>query len=102
MSRELHELTIAEAGAALRNGDIDAKGLAEHGLARIARLDAKLHAFVRVTRERALADAERADDELQSGKDRGPLHGIPYALKDIFATKGIPTTCNSKLLLDAV
>lgn len=55
-----------------------------------------------VTRERALADADRADRERKSGIDRGPMHGIPYALKDIYATAGIRTTCHSKLLLDNV
>ena len=55
-----------------------------------------------VTRERALADAERADRELAAGIDKGPMHGIPYALKDIYATAGIRTTCHSKLLIDNV
>ena len=55
-----------------------------------------------VTEERALADAHRADDELKSGRDRGPFHGIPYALKDIYDTAGIRTTCHSKLRLNVV
>ena len=58
--------------------------LTEHALARIDALDPKLNAFLLVTKERALADAERADRELRAGRDRGPLHGIPYALKDIY------------------
>jgi aspartyl-tRNA(Asn)/glutamyl-tRNA(Gln) amidotransferase subunit A len=65
-------------------------------------LDHQLNAFVLVTRDRAMADAERADRELQAGVDKGPLHGIPYALKDIYATAGIRTTCHSKLLIDHV
>jgi aspartyl-tRNA(Asn)/glutamyl-tRNA(Gln) amidotransferase subunit A len=65
-------------------------------------LDGRLNAFVLVTRDRAIADAERADGELQAGIDKGPLHGIPYALKDIYATAGIRTTCHSKLLIDHV
>ena len=65
-------------------------------------LDPLLHAFVLVTKERALADAERADRELKSGIDKGPMHGIPYALKDIYATAGIHTTCHSKLLIDNI
>ena len=55
-----------------------------------------------VTRERALADAERADRELAAGIDKGPMHGIPYGLKDIYDTAGIRTTCHSKLLVDNV
>jgi aspartyl-tRNA(Asn)/glutamyl-tRNA(Gln) amidotransferase subunit A len=98
----LHELSIAEAGRRLRAGTLSPVALTQHCLARIAALDPRLHAFVLVTKERALADADRADRELKAGVDRGPLHGIPYALKDIYATAGIPTTCHSKLLLDNV
>jgi aspartyl-tRNA(Asn)/glutamyl-tRNA(Gln) amidotransferase subunit A len=98
----LYELSVAEAGRLLRAGELAATELAEHALARIDALDPHVHAFVYVTRERALEDAERADDELRAGVDRGPMHGIPYALKDIFATAGIPTTCHSKLFLDHV
>src|SRR4030095_12517785 len=76
--------------------------LTRHALARIAALDPLLHAFVLVTAERALADAERADRELAAGTDKGPMHGIPYGMKDIYNTAGIRTTCHSKLLLDHV
>jgi aspartyl-tRNA(Asn)/glutamyl-tRNA(Gln) amidotransferase subunit A len=102
MKKPLHELSVAEAGASLRAGDTTSKELTEHALKRVASFDPILHSFIAVTVERALADAERADRELASGTDRGPLHGIPYALKDIYATAGIATTCNSKLLLDNV
>ena len=98
----LHELSIAEAGRRLRAGTLSPVALTQHCLARIAALDPRLNAFVLVTKERALADADRADRELKAGVDRGPMHGIPYALKDIYATAGIPTTCHSKLLLDNV
>jgi aspartyl-tRNA(Asn)/glutamyl-tRNA(Gln) amidotransferase subunit A len=100
--KALHELSIAEAGRRLRAGALSPVALTQHCLARIAALDPRLHAFVLVTKERALADADRADRELKAGVDRGPMHGIPYALKDIYATAGIPTTCHSKLLLDNV
>lgn len=98
----LHELPIAEAGRRLRAGTLTATALTQHALSRIAALDPVLHAFVLLTRERALADADRADRELKSGIDRGPMHGIPYALKDIYATAGIRTTCHSRLLIDNV
>lgn len=100
--KALHELSIAEAGRRLRAGALSPVALTQHCLARIAALDPRLHAFVLVTKERALADADRADRELKAGVDRGPMHGIPYALKDIYATAGIRTTCHSKLLLDNV
>jgi aspartyl-tRNA(Asn)/glutamyl-tRNA(Gln) amidotransferase subunit A len=102
MTAAPHELSIAQAGAALRDGALTSVGLTEHALARIAALDPQLHAFVHVCGERALADAAHADRELGAGHDRGPLHGIPYAVKDVFATAGIPTTCHSRLRLDHV
>ena len=102
MTKPLHELSIAEAGKALRAGTVSSVALTQHALGRIAALDPLLHSFVLVTKERALADAERADRELKSGIDKGPLHGVPYALKDIYNTAGIRTTCHSKLLLDHV
>jgi aspartyl-tRNA(Asn)/glutamyl-tRNA(Gln) amidotransferase subunit A len=98
----LHELSIAEAGRQLRAGKLSSTTLTQHALSRIASLDPLLHAFVLVTKERALADAERADRELKSGIDKGAMHGIPYALKDIYATAGIRTTCHSKLLIDNI
>jgi len=101
-TKPLHELSIAEAGRALRAGTLTSVALTQHALARIALLEPLLHAFVLVTTERALADAERADRELRSGIDKGPMHGIPYGMKDIYNTAGIRTTCHSKLLLDHV
>jgi aspartyl-tRNA(Asn)/glutamyl-tRNA(Gln) amidotransferase subunit A len=90
-------LGIADAAAALRQGTLTAVELAEATLARIRLLDSALRSFVLVTPERARADAERADRELAAGLDRGPLHGIPYALKDVIDTAGIPTTSHSHL-----
>src|ERR1700677_1268013 len=95
-------LSIAEMGRALRDGAVTAEQLASDALDRIAAHDGALHAFVLVTRERALADAHRADAELKAKFDRGPFHGIPYALKDIYDTGGIRTTCHSKLRLNNV
>jgi aspartyl-tRNA(Asn)/glutamyl-tRNA(Gln) amidotransferase subunit A len=101
-AKSLHELSIAEAGKALRSGAVTSTALTEHALARIAALDPRLNAFLLITKERALADAARADGELKRGEDKGPLHGIPYALKDIYETAGIRTTCHSKLLLNHI
>ena len=66
-------------------------------LDRIGQHNEALNAFITVTDERALAQAKKADDEFRQAKDRGPLHGIPIAVKDIFATEGVRTTCGSKL-----
>jgi aspartyl-tRNA(Asn)/glutamyl-tRNA(Gln) amidotransferase subunit A len=99
---ETADLSIAEMGRALRGGTVTSEQLTNDALNRIATKDGGLHAFVLVTPERALADAHRADTELKASIDRGPFHGIPYALKDIYDTGGIRTTCHSKLRLDNV
>ena len=101
-TKPLHELSIAEAGAALRAGEVTATALAQDALARIAALDGALNSFITVTAERALADAEAADAAFKAGIDAGPMQGVPYALKDIYDTAGIRTTCHSKLLVDNV
>ncbi len=98
----LHELTIAEAGARLRSGALTSTALTEHALARIARYDGGLHAFNVVTAEAALAAASAAAAEFEQGVDKGPMHGIPYALKDIYDAAGLPTTCQSRLFIDRV
>ena len=99
---DTQDLSIAAMGAALRSGNVTAEQLARDALARVAARDPALQAFVLVTDSRALDDARRADQELRAGQDRGPMHGIPYALKDIYDTAGIRTTCHSKLRIDHV
>jgi aspartyl-tRNA(Asn)/glutamyl-tRNA(Gln) amidotransferase subunit A len=69
-------------------------------LDRIGQHNDVLNAFITVTDDVALDQAEKADDELRDGIDRGPIHGIPIAIKDLFATKGIRTTCGSSLFED--
>ncbi len=96
------ELSIAAMGRALRDGTVTSEQLTKDALDRIAAKDSGLHAFVLLTPDRALADAHRADTELKASIDRGAFHGIPYALKDIYDTGGIRTTCHSKLRLDNV
>jgi aspartyl-tRNA(Asn)/glutamyl-tRNA(Gln) amidotransferase subunit A len=90
--------SIREIGAHLRAKRISAVDLAEMSLRRLETIGPRLGAVVTVTRERALAQAHRANQELLAGKDRGPLHGIPYGAKDLLATKGIPTTWGAEPL----
>ncbi len=97
MTVPLHDLSIAQAGERLRSGAITSRQLTEHALSRIDALDDRIHAFITVTRERALSDASVADQDFANGVDRGPMQGIPFALKDIYDTAGILTTCHSKL-----
>src|SRR5512134_108359 len=94
--------SIREIGAHLRAKRVSAVDLAEWSLRRLETIGPKLGAVVTVTRERALAQAHRANQELLSGRDRGPLHGIPYGAKDLLATKGIPTTWGAEPLRNQV
>ncbi|MBI2836037.1 MAG: amidase [Acidobacteria bacterium] len=84
--------SIGELASRLHSRELSAVDLVESFLARIDRIDPHLHAFVTVTRDVALAEAHRAEQEIRAGRYRGPLHGIPYGVKDLLATKGIPTT----------
>ena len=83
--------------ARLRTGSLDPVALAEHLLGRIAGLDGKLHSFIRLTPERALAEAQAASRALAAGQDLGPLHGLPLAVKDLFDVTGTPTTAGTRL-----
>jgi Asp-tRNA(Asn)/Glu-tRNA(Gln) amidotransferase A subunit family amidase len=69
-------------------------------LDRIARIAPKLHCYITVCADLARTYAHQMDDELRAGHSRGPLHGIPYSLKDVFDTAGIPTTWGSTLYRD--
>lgn len=93
----MHFETITEVAAKLRSGAITSSELTELLLDRIELLEPTLNAFIAVTPDLARDDARRADAELASGHDRGPLHGIPIAVKDLFATEGTLTTGGSKL-----
>jgi aspartyl-tRNA(Asn)/glutamyl-tRNA(Gln) amidotransferase subunit A len=90
--------SLREIGAHLRAKRVSAVELAEWSLRRLEAIGPKLGAVVTVTRDRALAQAHRANQELLAGRDRGPLHGIPYGAKDLLATKGIPTTWGAEPL----
>ncbi len=94
--------TIAEAAALIAARKLSPVELTRACLARVARLNGTLNAFIRVTEERALAEAKAAEAAIMAGRSKGPLHGIPIAHKDIYCTKGLTTTAHSKLLIDDV
>ncbi|MGH9558909.1 MAG: amidase [Bryobacteraceae bacterium] len=95
-------MTIVEAEAALRARKLSSVELTKVSLDRIARSKPKLNAFITVTADSALARAAEMDRELAQGHDRGPLHGIPIAHKDLVMTRGVRTTAGSKIFADFV
>jgi len=98
MSEALAFLSVAEAGRRLRAGELSAIELTEAHLARIAAIDPQLNAYITVTADLARMQARAAQDEMARGSHRGPLHGIPFGLKDMFDTRGVRTTAHSKVL----
>jgi aspartyl-tRNA(Asn)/glutamyl-tRNA(Gln) amidotransferase subunit A len=94
--------TISEAARRIAAKELSPVELTKACLDRVKALDNRLHAFYQITEERALAEARAAETLIMARGPSGPLHGIPIGLKDIVDTKGIPTTCGSKLLQDNV
>ncbi|HXC89465.1 MAG TPA: amidase family protein, partial [Stellaceae bacterium] len=94
--------TIAEASRLIAAKRLSPVELTRACLDRVHALDNRLHAFIHLTEDRALAEARAAEAAIMAQGPKGPLHGIPIGLKDIVDTKGIPTTCQSKLLADNV
>ncbi len=95
-------LSIAEVGALLRQRSITSTEVTRTSLDLIDSIDNKLHSFILVTADLALAQAATADADFAKGVDRGPMQGIPVALKDLYATKGIATTAHSRVLIDSI
>jgi aspartyl-tRNA(Asn)/glutamyl-tRNA(Gln) amidotransferase subunit A len=96
LSEEVLFLSVRELGARLRARKLSAVELAESYLDRAEKLGPKLNAFATLTRELALEQARAADKEISAGHYRGPLHGVPYAVKDLVAVKGYPTTWGAR------
>jgi aspartyl-tRNA(Asn)/glutamyl-tRNA(Gln) amidotransferase subunit A len=94
--------TLQALAAALRSRQISSRELVEESLRQIERLDGALNAFITVTGESALREAAYRDQELASGIDRGPLHGIPIAHKDLVRIRGVRTTGGSRIFADYV
>jgi aspartyl-tRNA(Asn)/glutamyl-tRNA(Gln) amidotransferase subunit A len=94
--------TIAEAARLIAAKRLSPVELTRACLDRVQALDGRLHAFVHLTEERALNEARTAEAAIMRHGPKGPLHGVPIGLKDIVDTKGIPTTCQSRLLQDNI
>src|SRR5882724_4347328 len=99
---DLTTLSIAEAGRLMERRELTATALTEAFLARIYALDHKIASYVTLTADLARAAAKQADAEMDQGFHRGPMHGIPIGLKDIYESAGVRTTGHSHLRLDHV
>lgn len=98
----LARLGIAQVAEAYSSGRLSPVDVVRHALLRIARLDPVLNSYLSVTADHALEQARQAESEIRAGRRRGPLHGVPYAAKDLLDTKGIRTTVGSRILSDNV
>jgi aspartyl-tRNA(Asn)/glutamyl-tRNA(Gln) amidotransferase subunit A len=99
---DLNYLTLAEASDLIAEQEVSSEELTQAHLDRISELESKLNCFITLTPEDALKRARELDSEIQNGISRGPLHGIPIALKDLFETRGILTTAGSLFFKDWV
>jgi aspartyl-tRNA(Asn)/glutamyl-tRNA(Gln) amidotransferase subunit A len=99
---DLTNLTIRTASLMIQRGELSPVALVEAHLERIARLDGQLNCFITLTAEQARLEARQAEAELRSGLRRGPLHGIPLALKDLYETQGVRTTAGSLFFKDYI
>src|ERR1700746_1073278 len=95
---ELFRMTAAEIAAAVRGVEASAAEVTEAHLARIEQVDPQIRAFLHVAADRAREAARTVDQRRAAGEPLGPLAGVPLALKDVFTTKNMPTTCGSAIL----
>jgi aspartyl-tRNA(Asn)/glutamyl-tRNA(Gln) amidotransferase subunit A len=94
---DLNYATLAGIGARIATREVSPREVVDACLARIDRLDGQLNSYITVLADRARKEAVRAEDEIGRGQYRGPLHGVPIAVKDLFQTAGIRTTCGSRI-----
>ena len=99
---ELGFMTIAEAARRIEKKELSPVELTTALITRTETLDPQINAYLLLTADRALAQARRTEQEIIAGDYRGPMHGIPFALKDIYSTAGIRTTAHSRICLDTV
>ena len=102
MSSQLHEKSLADVGALIRSKQVSPVEVTAQALERIEQGNPRLNAFWTVTAELAREQARAAETEIAKGEYRGPLHGVPVALKDLFYTRGIRTTAGSKIMADFI
>ncbi|WP_394616084.1 Asp-tRNA(Asn)/Glu-tRNA(Gln) amidotransferase subunit GatA [Lentzea sp. JNUCC 0626] len=98
MTNELIHATAADLAAKIHSGEVSSVEVTQAHLDRIAETDGKVHAFLHVDTEGALAQARRVDEAVKAGEQVSPLAGVPLALKDVMTTEGVPTTVGSKIL----
>ncbi|GHH45823.1 MULTISPECIES: Asp-tRNA(Asn)/Glu-tRNA(Gln) amidotransferase subunit GatA [Lentzea] len=98
MTNDLIHATAAELAAKIHSGEVSSVEVTQAHLDRIAETDGKVHAFLHVDTEGALAQARRVDEAVKAGEQVSPLAGVPLALKDVMTTEGVPTTVGSKIL----
>ncbi len=96
--KALHALSIRELAPRLAAREVSSLEVTDDCLARISAENLRLNAFITVLADQARADARRADDEMDAGRYRGPLHGVPVSLKDLIDLAGVPTTAASRVL----
>ena len=94
----LLDLTALELGAAIKKGETTAVEAAESCFARMKEMEPEVHAFINLDEERAMDQAKKVQKEIEEGKLTGPLAGVPVAVKDNICTKGLATTCGSRML----
>lgn len=102
MSQDLHYLELLDVGQQIQSGALSPVEVTQAQLDRIARLDGQLGSYVIVMAEQALADAHQAQTEIAQGRVRGPLHGVPIAVKDLCWTQGVPTAAGMTLYKDYI
>ena len=99
---EIHYLSVTELAKRIETKKLSPVELTQAYLARSEKIGARLNAYARLTPDLALDQAKAAEKEIQRGPYRGPLHGIPYAAKDLLAVRGFPTTWGAKPYEDQV